>query len=1112
MWLTDLKPENVFLLEQDGKKDNVKIVDFGIAKATSEAPVVRKRNSQEDIHQVTEQKISSQTMPGTLMGTPAYLAPEMALGHEVDFRVDQYALGVILYEMVTGELPFEASTIGQMLQHHISTKPPSLSKRCKGSTPSLDALVARLLSKSPEERFPTMRSVGEALEHEVELRLLARGDTALPAHIAEALSKTQAGTHLRVAGRKVPMWVLLPLLLVFLVGGGVASLLLLRQRADEVAITPEELAELRQRALEVVKEHAKGDDAPLRAQAAVALAQTRDPSVRPMLEALLGDASVVVRVRAALALGSLGDRQSAPVLKKALSAPTEVRLAAAMALAQLADDEGHQILVESLKAKEPQHQKQAALYLCELGDEASRLVLAELHNKNGLRDDEDFLALQCLARLGDEPARVELKAKMEVGPSRKQKLEAMFRLSELGDESARKELRILAEKRSQEQLLAANRLSSPEEPQLLTVFRPILKNEFGVPAGRQLAAEGVGKSGDLPQVKELGPLLDGKTVATVRHTAAAAILRLASGDPGLLTTASLSWAQGELGSGSLSRRLLALQVLGELPSSQAVPLLAGAMQDSSVEIRMAAARSLGRRNERTAMTILLESVSDSNEKVRNASLLALLELSQRLSKRDARGLLQPAEGVLKDILQRGSPLEQAIASAVLLRLGDKQQVARLKALKAAHDAQMRHLVLDVLAGDRDFVAQFLSDSVDAVRLHAARILAQAGDKRAIPVLKAFFAVGGVDGLLAAGLLRKLGVSEPIPPDLLRLLRSASVEERVAAVQALRYVEVALALALLRQAATDPATAVRRAVAEVAGELPQGPRGYFGVPLLRDLAQDSDSTVWTLARSLLARLLLPEDAPIVEPTLPPRRSAFSGEPTRPTPPQEVDAPTGTATGKLVVSASGPALFQVGKRQWQPAPATIELPVGKHIISTLASEQEVTVTASGEPIKLEVSESPAEKFLRIGIAAAKSGDSKKAITNLDRARATCQKDRKHSHDAPCYSIVFDASYYLGRTHENGKDWHLAMEAYQKALEQGEKVKGRTDLKSQLVETTTRLRGRVGKVIVKSLLNGRCESKVYWMIPAKHQVRDTQGKSYSVDLRAGDQREVGSCDGGQ
>ena len=152
--------------------------------------------------------------------------------------------------------------------------------------------------------------------------------------------------------------------------------------------------------------------------------------------------------------------------------------------------------------------------------------------------------------------------------------------------------------------------------------------------------------------------------------------------------------RGELGSGSQQRRLLALQVLGDLPSSQAVPLLAGAMQDSSVDIRLAAAQSLGRRNERTAMTVLLESVSDGNDKVRNASLLALLELAQRLSKRDASGLLQPAEGVLQEILKRGTPLEQAIASAVLLRLGDRKQIERLKALRSQHDPAIRHLVLD----------------------------------------------------------------------------------------------------------------------------------------------------------------------------------------------------------------------------------------------------------------------------------------------------------------------------------------------------------------------------------------------------------------------------------
>ena len=878
-----------------------------------------------------------------------------------------------------------------------------------------------------------------------------------------------------------------------------------------MGITPEELAELRQRALSVVREYAGGDDAGLRAASATALAQTRDPSLRAGLEVLLGDSSSPVRVQAALALGAMGDRQAEAVLKTALSGPSDVRLAAAMALALLGNSEGHQVLVSALSAKEPSLQKQAALYLCELGDDAAKPVLSSLHNQNGLRDDEDFSALQCLSRLGEEAARAELLAKKDSGASRRQKLEALFRLSELGDEAARTELRSLADKRGQEQLLAANRLSSPEEPQLLSVFRPVVQNEFGVPAGRQLAAEGVGKSGDLPQVKLLGPLLDAKVVASVRHAAAAAILRLASGDPGLLTTASLGWAQAELASGAPKRRLAALQVLGDLPSSQAVPLLAGAMQDGSVDVRLLAAQALGRRNERTAMTVLLESVSDGSEKVRNTALLALLELSQRLSKRDASGLLQPAEGVLQEILRRGSELEQAIASAVLLRLGDRKQLERLKALKTQRDPAIRHLLLDVLAGDRDFVAEFLSDGTDAVRLHAARILATAGDKRAIPVLKAFFAVGGVDGLMAAGLLRRVGVSEQVPPDLLRLLSSRSLEERIAAVTALRYVDPTMAMELLRRAAADPSADVRRAVAESAAALPKGPKGFYGVALLRELSQDRESTVWTLARSLLARLLTPEDALIVEPTLPPRRAVFHSDAVKPAMPVESEPPPDSATGKLVVSAQGPVLFQVGKRPWQQAPATIELSVGKHTVSTLSSEQEVSISVGGEPAKIELSESPAEKFLRIGITAAKSGDSKKALTNLDRARATCQKDRKHSHDGPCYSIVFDASYHLGRMHESAKDWHLAMDAYQKALEQGEKVKGRTDLKNQLIETTGRLRGRLGQVIVKSLVNGRCQSKVYWMIPAKHQVRDAQGKSYSVDLRAGDQREVGSCDGG-
>lgn len=1103
----DLKPENVFLLEQDGKRDNVKIVDFGIAKATANAPMVRNRNSQEDLRPLNEQRISSQTMPGTLMGTPAYLAPEMALGHEVDFRADQYSLGVILFEMVTGALPFEATTIGQMLQHHVATKPPLLSQKAARVSPSMDALTARLLAKAPHERFPSMRAVAEALEKEIELHLLSRGDSSLPRHIAEALHRTRQGTRIVIAGRTIPLWLLVPVLLLFLVGGGAIGLLAWQKQSTKAAITPEELAHLRQQALAVLAAHAKGTDPALRAKSAFSFSLTRDTSLRENLETLLKDAAESVQVGAALALGTLGDRQATGALTQALAGTKRVRLAAAKALAQLTNESGHKILREAATSKDTAVAAQAALYLCEMGDATVRRVLSQLHNVGALKEDDDFSALTCLVQLGDEAARAELSAKSDAGTDRKQKIEALSRLAALGDESARKNLRALAEKRGSEQLLAANRLAGPDEPQLVHVFRPLIENEFAVEAARQLAAEGVGKSGDLPHVRELGPLMKDTAPQLVRHEAAAAILRLASSDPGLLTTASLAWAQTEFQTGSTKRRLLAIQVLGDLPSSQAVSLLAVALADDATEVRQAAAASLGHRNERTAMTLLLESALDPDEKVRRASLQALLELSGRLHKKDSEGLLQASQGVLKEILQRGSAAEKALALAVLHRLGDRKQADILRTLAAERNSEVAHLLIDALANDLDFVATFLNDPTDSVRQHAAKVLVLASDKRATPVLKAFYAVGGVDGLWAAGLLHRLGEPHNLSADLSRLLHSNSVEERIAAVQALRDADPAMSYPLLRAAMADAAPEVRRAVAQVAAQMPKGPNGFYGMPLLRVLSQDDDPTVWTYARALLARMRTPEGASVVEPTLPPRRLPSRTEPPKTT---DTETPKDVPTAKLSLMSHEAVYFHIGKRPWQQAPASVDLPHGKHLIETLNGEHEVEIAANGA--QLELSESGAEKYLRIGMAAAKNSDSKRALTNLERARALCQKDKKHHHDPPCYSIVFDASYHQGRLHEAAKDLHLAMESYIKALEQGEKVKGRSDLKNQLTESTTRLKARVGQVVIKSQVNGRCESKVYWMLPARHQVRDGQGRSVSVDLRAGDRREVGSCSGEQ
>ena len=274
-----------------------------------------------------------------------------------------------------------------------------------------------------------------------------------------------------------------------------------------------------------------------------------------------------------------------------------------------------------------------------------------LHNRSGLGDD-GTLALQCLVRLGDEPARVELAAKVEAGQNRKQKLEAMFRLAELGDEPTRTELRQIASKSAA--VNSFDRQSPPRVPRNRSCSRYFVRfwpMSLACRRGVSLPPRGVGKSGELPQIKELGPLLDGRSLRWCDRRrrqpfcAWRAAIRA-------LTTASLSWAQNELGSGSASRRLWPCKVFGDLPSSQAVALLSTAMQDGSADIRQAAAKALGRRKERTAMTLLLESVADRDEKVRYASLLALLDLVGRLSKRDAAGLLQAAEGVLKEILQK----------------------------------------------------------------------------------------------------------------------------------------------------------------------------------------------------------------------------------------------------------------------------------------------------------------------------------------------------------------------------------------------------------------------------------------------------------------------------
>ena len=152
----DLKPENVMLVERDGDPDFVKVLDFGIAKV----PVGEfARGSSNDGGQVL-------TQLGMVYGTPEYMAPEQALGQEVDARADLYALGAMMFEMLAGVRPFDAESKVTLLGMKVTSDPPTIaSKNASVHVPeSIEAIVRRLLDKEAKSRHQDARELLEAIE------------------------------------------------------------------------------------------------------------------------------------------------------------------------------------------------------------------------------------------------------------------------------------------------------------------------------------------------------------------------------------------------------------------------------------------------------------------------------------------------------------------------------------------------------------------------------------------------------------------------------------------------------------------------------------------------------------------------------------------------------------------------------------------------------------------------------------------------------------------------------------------------------------------------------------------------------------------------------------
>ena len=146
----DLKPENIFLLNHPDYPDYVKVLDFGIAKLIGgQAPA--------GVHP---------TEMGTVVGTPAYMSPEQcrATG-DLDHRSDIYSLGVMLYEMLAGQVPFRALSPTDVMIAHLQTKPVAPIELNPKLSAHLNAAILRALEKDPGQRFASMRELRDAIEH-----------------------------------------------------------------------------------------------------------------------------------------------------------------------------------------------------------------------------------------------------------------------------------------------------------------------------------------------------------------------------------------------------------------------------------------------------------------------------------------------------------------------------------------------------------------------------------------------------------------------------------------------------------------------------------------------------------------------------------------------------------------------------------------------------------------------------------------------------------------------------------------------------------------------------------------------------------------------------------
>jgi serine/threonine protein kinase, bacterial len=203
----DIKPANILISDTDPRGRRILLADFGIARQVGD--------------------ISGLTATNMVMGTTAYAAPEQLLGHDIDGRADQYALGCTAFHLLTGAAPYDNSNAAVVISHHLSAPPPQLSAR-RPDLADLDAIITRVLAKDPANRYSRCSEFAAALTG----RPSAGPDETVAGYPADAPPVQTAPAR---RGRRPAVLFAAAATVALLVLAGIVGANLLRHRAAEAA-------------------------------------------------------------------------------------------------------------------------------------------------------------------------------------------------------------------------------------------------------------------------------------------------------------------------------------------------------------------------------------------------------------------------------------------------------------------------------------------------------------------------------------------------------------------------------------------------------------------------------------------------------------------------------------------------------------------------------------------------------------------------------------------------------------------------------------------------------------------------------------------------------------